>query len=212
MLLFAVAAALLGVLWAAIVYAVVALLAAPYTRHARWFAAASGLVVGLFAVGVIAQAPRPFAVADAGASAVATPLGRAVACPETPVPARGIAKGTVDTVATDDGRGVASRAVVGRTTALVFKGWASDTAHAHPLVGVCVLLDGQAPVQEMAIYGVARPDVAQAFHHNDLVGTGFDVRVRLLVVTPGSHAFTVVGVTDGGRVEPIGQPLRLTVE
>jgi len=75
-------------------------------------------------------------------------------------------------------------------------GWIFDERTHRAVDAVYVDIDGTSRIE--GTYGVARPDVAKAFHSADLTKVGFDVLIKPGTLTAGQHSLRLgmrVGTT-----------------
>ena len=78
----------------------------------------------------------------------------------------------------------------------VFDGFGFDAVAKLPAKGVDVVIDGKA---WPAVYGAARPDVAQFFKASALVKVGFRATVPADALPPGPHLVQVRVVAADGN-------------
>ncbi len=80
------------------------------------------------------------------------------------------------------------------------QGWAIDRAGDHPASGVCLVVDGKVDARARVYYGISRPDVAAAFHHKQLVFSGYRIDLSPNSLASGSHLIQVAARSANGAL------------
>jgi hypothetical protein len=104
---------------------------------------------------------------------------------------------------------VTSSTTVSQSDSVKVDGWVADQTDGAPLSNVTVYIDG-IPVGTPAL-GIARPDVAAAYHNTAYTNSGYKMLYPATSLSLGAHQVTVVAIDSGGRSTALG-PARFTVQ
>jgi hypothetical protein len=101
-----------------------------------------------------------------------------------------------------------SSTTIPQTDSLLVRGWVADVTDGAPLSNVKVYIDGV--LIGTPTLGIARPDVAAAYHNTAYTNSGYQLLYSAASLALGSHAVTVVAIDSGSRSTTFG-PLSITI-
>jgi hypothetical protein len=123
------------------------------------------------------------------------------ALPNRPIPERrrdGIGTGSFDSIGPFSAA-TAPPVVLLRATdpPLYVAGWAADAEAGDEAADVLLLVDGR--MQIPLVYGLYRPDVAEAYHNPRLRFVGYTAWIAPQALTPGRHSVSLMILTASGK-------------
>ncbi len=93
----------------------------------------------------------------------------------------------------------------------IVDGWAADPAAGRPALGVCLMIDGKVDARGRAYFGVARPDLASGFHHDELTPSGYLIAIPPGLLSRGRHRIQVLSRAAGGKLLVLPAARNVTV-
>jgi hypothetical protein len=85
----------------------------------------------------------------------------------------------------------------------VLLGWAVDATGDRLASGVCLVVDGRVDTHAQVYYGSPRPDVASAYHNEDILLTGYRIEIPGGSLTHGKHLIQVASRSSSGDLRLI---------
>lgn len=82
-------------------------------------------------------------------------------------------------------------------------GWALAARGERLLSGLCLVVDGKIDRRTHAFYGSLRPDVAAAYHKDDVAACGFVIDIAPRELPPGRHRLDIVAKTPDGALHKL---------
>ncbi|MDB5069221.1 MAG: hypothetical protein JWM87_332 [Candidatus Eremiobacteraeota bacterium] len=152
----------------------------------------------------LAQAGVAGAGAPSAPAATAAPAVRDVSagCPTLRRPAGENGHGAIDMLVSQPGNArVDDGGRLNRGERHLLVGWALDPHGDRPLAGLCLVVDGRADARGTVSYGVPRPDVAAAYHRDDLAASGYTVIIPAGALSAGRHRLQVATKSADGAVQ-----------
>lgn len=215
--------ALFLILWLAIGFFALRLVAKYYFHEPRRADAAAAAVVLAFAIGAIWPFSARFtgseepntsppdtavitAPATAGGSAIAMHVTVPAACRSKSRSFVSSGAGSLDALAmgASGPEVIANGGEISRQGHYSVVGWAVDHTLGGPAKGVCLVVDGELDPHAASSYGGARPDVVAAYHNDRLLRSSFNIPIQPGLLSPGNHVIQVVAISADGSLAIIG--------
>jgi hypothetical protein len=90
-------------------------------------------------------------------------------------------------------------------------GWGLAAHGGATFSAVCLVVDGNVDARAKAIYGLARPDVAAAYHRDADAPSGFEIDMPAHTLAPGAHRIEVAGIAGSGGAQLLPGARNVTV-